>query len=346
MTPRVSVVVRSYNRLEALCELLDVLLGQRHDSFEVVVVEQSTERPAAAAARLADLEHDARLRVLRVAPLGGPKARNLGVRATRGEIVVCIDDDDVPVGDDFLAAMERPFHEDPGVVGVTCRHYWGDEEDISGIYRFLARRRCMRFSPILRLPWTYPRYDAAVARVDYVHGTGGAYRRSVFERFGGWDDDTPIEDETSLGIRVGRGLGPGERIAFDPRPRLRRRMDLEGGMAKRHFTAARFYRRFMTFVHRVIGRYYPTRLRVLYPLYVLAGWQWTVSWMWADSRNHTTVAKKLGGTLWFTLTLPWHATTMLREPLGRRPGPGEAALTAPAAPTAAADPPASAASAE
>ena len=35
--PRLSVVVRSYNRLPALCELLDVLLAQDHPSYEVVV---------------------------------------------------------------------------------------------------------------------------------------------------------------------------------------------------------------------------------------------------------------------------------------------------------------------
>lgn len=323
MSPRVSVVVRSYNRLAALCELLDVLLGQDHDAFEVIVVEQSTERPEAAAARLAELERDPRLRVVRVPPLGGPKARNLGVQQARGEIVVCVDDDDLPVGADFLTKMEQPFREDPRCMGVTCRHYWGDVETISLAYRILASRRCMRFSPLLKLPFTYPRYDRPVRGVDYVHGTGGAYRRSVFERFGGWDDDTPIEDETSLGIRVGRGLASGEYLAFDPRPRLRRRMDLEGGMAKRHFTAGRFYRRFMTFVHHILGRYYPTRLRLLYPLYVLAGLQWTVSWIWADSKNHTTIGKKLLGTIGFSLALPYHATKMLREPLGKLPGPGE-----------------------
>src|SRR5262245_10976291 len=94
--PRVTVLVRSYNRLEALVELVEVLLAQEHDSFEIGVVEQSTQKPAAAEARLAELEQDARLRMVRVPPLGGSKARNLGVQHARGEIVVCIDDDDLP----------------------------------------------------------------------------------------------------------------------------------------------------------------------------------------------------------------------------------------------------------
>jgi glycosyltransferase involved in cell wall biosynthesis len=324
VAPRVSVVIRSYNRLAALCELLDVLLGQDHDSFEIVVVDQSTQHPPDATARLAEHERDARLRVLRHPPLGGARARNTGVAATRGALVVLVDDDDLPIGSDFLRLMEAPFLRDPLLVGLTCRHYWDDEEHISAAYRFLAASKCMRFSPLLKLPLTYPRHDSPVARVDYVHGTGGAYRRSIFERFGGWDDDTPIEDETSLGIRVGRGLAPGEHLAFDPTPRLRRRMDLDGGLAKRKLTPARFYQRFMTFVHHILGRYYPTRVRALYPLYVLAGLQWTLAWLWADSQAHDTLPKKLLGTLGFAIALPYHALRMLTEPLGTLPGAGVA----------------------
>ena len=52
-----------------MCELLDALLAQQHDSFEIVVVDQSTERPDDAVARIAELERDPRLRMLRFPPL-------------------------------------------------------------------------------------------------------------------------------------------------------------------------------------------------------------------------------------------------------------------------------------
>lgn len=324
-SPRVSVVVRSYNRLDALGELLDVLLGQDHDSFEIVVVEQSTELPPAAVARLAEQERDPRLRVIRSGPLGGSKARNAGVLASRGDVVVFVDDDDVPVGARFLADIEARFRRDPGCMGLTCRHYWGEVETISGLYRWLGKRRCMQFTSILRLPSTYARYDGPVDRVDYVHGTGGAYRRSVFARFGGWDTDTPIEDETSLGIRVSQGLPAGEYICFDPTARLRRRLDLGGGLAKRKAGAPGFYRRFMTFVHHILGRYHGTRVKALYPLYVWAGWWWTLSWIWADSHAHDTTGKRLLGSIGFSFALPWYAAKQLfTVDFGKRPGAGEA----------------------
>lgn len=319
--PRVSVVVRSYNRLAALCELVAALLAQAHDAFEVVVVEQSTVTPPAAVAALAALEADPRLRVLRSGPLGGARARNVGVAATRGAIVVFIDDDDLPVGVDFLSAIEGRFRADPRCLGLTVRQLWGPAPGWS--FRRLAPRLCMRFSPVLRLPYAYARHDRPVERVDHVHGTGGAFRREVFARFGGWDEDTPIEDETSLAIRIGRGLSAGEYLCFFPGARLRRRMELDGGLAKRRAGAVGFFRRFMTFVHHILGRYHRRRVCALYPLYVAAAWWWTASWLWTDSNDHPTTWRRLVALAGFTAVLPYQAARqLLVVDLGRLPGSG------------------------
>ncbi len=320
MQPRLSVLVRSYNRLAALCELIEVLLAQDHDSYEIIVIEQSTVRPDDALRCLAALEQDRRVHVLRSAPLGGAGARNLGVQNARGEIIVCIDDDDLPVGTDFLRAVEAPFAADPMCLGLTCRHVLRDHEQIKPAYKRLARARCMRFSRVLKLPLTYPRYDEPVARVDYVHGSGGAYRRSVFARFGVFDTDTPIEDETSLGIRIGRGLEGGEYLCFDPTPRLERRLGLDGGLAKRGMSSRGFFERFMQFVHTILGRYYPTRVRLLYPAYAFFGMIWTFVWIWADSMSHRSFAQRLGGSFLFFLAWPLLAAYALRHPFGRRTG--------------------------
>lgn len=320
MTPRVSIAVRSYNRLAALCELIESLLAQEHDSFEIIVVDQSTEHPEAAVARLKELEADPRVKIIRREPLGGPRARNLCIENCRGEVVVNIDDDDLPMGKDFLTKIEQPFLDDVKCVGVTCRHFWKEDDRIGPFYRFYAWRRCMSFSPVTKVAYTYPRYDRYRRGVDWVHGTGGAFRRSVFERFGGWDEDTPIEDEYSLAIRMKRGLDPDEYLVFDPSAHLQRRMDLGGGLGKRRMTPAKFYAKFMTFVHHVMARYYPTRVRALYPLYAWAGYRWSVSWLWDDSP--LTIPQQIWATIAFTATFPYHAIKMLSEPFGKPPGSG------------------------
>src|ERR1041384_5594624 len=116
--PRVSVIVRSYNRLPALAELLEALLAQDHDSFEVVVVEQTQAGAGEDVARLDALARDRRFRLLRYPPLGGPRARNAGVRRARGDLLVFIDDDDLPASTDWLRRHEANF-EDPRCLGAT-----------------------------------------------------------------------------------------------------------------------------------------------------------------------------------------------------------------------------------
>lgn len=330
MSSRVTVVIRSYNRLPQLVELLVNLLQQRHDAFEVVVVEQSTERPAAMIQRLDELARDERLRILWYPPLGGARARNIGVAAARGDVIILLDDDDLPIGDDWIARMEAPF-ADPACLGVTCRHLWREDDRPSRAYRWIARRRCMRYSPLLRTPSTYTRLDEPVRPVDYVHGTGGAIRRSAFERFGGWDTDTPIEDELSFSLRAASLKEAGEYFAFVPEPTLRRGLDLAGGLGKRQLTAAGFYTKFMTFVHRILGRYLPVRVRALYPLYVLAGAVFVLDWMWNDSQRYATTMRRLTGAAAFFLLLPVHAARMVRVPFGRTDDaarPGSAQLAA------------------
>jgi hypothetical protein len=163
-----------------------------------------------------------------------------------------------------------------------------------------------------------------------VHGTGGVIRKSAFERFGGWDEDTPIEDEASFGLRAQRMKEPDEYFGFDPRAVLRRDLDVEGGLAKRHLTPGGYYRKLMTFVHHIIARYHPMRVRLLYPAYVIAAGVWTVIWLWDDSKRYHSFLSRLLGSAAFAAALPVHALRMLGEPLGRPAPPPRGELSPPA----------------
>lgn len=303
--PLVSIVVRSFNRLPTLCELLRALLDQRHDSFEIVVIEQSIDIPAAAAARLAELAQDPRIRLIYRPPLGGPGARNAGVRAARGEILMFIDDDDVPVGNDWISAHLANY-ADPRCMGVSGRQYYGPDDEPSPLYVRRARTRCMGFMPLLMLPTTYARHGARILPVDVVHGTNGSLRRSVVERFGGWDEDTTIEDEASFALRVQASKHPDEYFAFDPNPRVIRGLDVPGGLEKRFVTPGRFFMRLLDFVHTILSRYRPIRVVLLYPIYLAVAYGWTIGWIWAVAHYHQTWPSRLLASLVFTVETPFH----------------------------------------
>jgi glycosyltransferase involved in cell wall biosynthesis len=299
VVPRISVVVRSYNRLGALAELLEALLGQDHDSFEVVVVDQSTQRPPDELAEVERLAADPRVRLLRFPPLGGPGARNAGVRAARGELLVFIDDDDLPGSTDWLRRHEANF-ADPDCLGVTGRFL---DDGIEKIYANpeRARRNVLSFN-LLKWQRVYARTDVK-KRVESVMGGNVAIPRRTLERFGLWDECTPIEDEPSLAYRINAGKRAGEYLLFDPEVTMIRRLEVPGGMAKRTLSGPRYAHRVFTFLHNIVGHYFPVRFVLLYPAYIAFTAAHVLEWIWDDSKKHRTLASRLWATLGFVVTL-------------------------------------------
>ena len=305
--PPVTVVVRSFNRPAALNGLLAALLRQDYPAFEIVVVEQSTDMPRAETEALERHAADPRLRVLRFPPLGGARARNAGVAAARGDIVVFIDDDDLPIGDRWIDAHVANYG-DPNCLGVTGRHVRQPGEAAPyGRFTGLAYRRCQSFSRLLRLPFTYARIDSRKAPIDYLHGTNGSVRRTAVGRFGGWDEDTRIEDEASFGFRAQRGMRPEEYFVFDPEPVVLRGTDVRGGLDKRFMSVGEHYERFLDFIVTIVGRYHRPRVTALFPLYVLAAFAFTLSWLWDDSHAHQDTASRVAAAVGLLLTLPYRA---------------------------------------
>jgi glycosyltransferase involved in cell wall biosynthesis len=301
--PRVSVIVRSYNRLGALAELLQALLVQDHDSFEIVVVEQSTERPAAELARVESLARDPRVRILPFAPLGGPGARNAGVRAARGDLFVFIDDDDLPASRDWLTGHEANF-ADPKCLGVTGRFLdEGSQDEIVPPYAnpARARRNVLSFN-VLKWQRVYARTDVK-KQVESLMGGNAAIPRTTLERFGLWDECTPIEDEPSLAYRINAGKRDDEYMLFDPNVKMIRRLDVPGGMAKRTMSGPRYAKRVFTFLHNIVAHYFPRRFVLLYPAYICFVAIHAIEWICSDSKKHRTIASRIWATTGLVLSI-------------------------------------------
>ena len=300
-SPRLSVVVRSYNRLGALAELLGALLAQDHDDFEIVVVEQSTVRPPELVARIDEIAADPRVRVLRHPPLGGPGARNAGVRAARGDLLVFIDDDDLPASTDWLRRHEANF-ADPKCLGGTGQFL--DEEGANAAPYAnpeRARRNVLSFN-FLKWQRVYARTDQR-KQVESLMGGNAAIPRATLERFGLWDECTPIEDEPSLAYRINAGKRADEYLLFDPSPQMIRRLNVPGGMAKRTMSGPAYGKRVFTFLHNIVAHYFPVRFALLYPAYIVLVAYHVIEWICSDSKKHQTLASRAWATAGFVLAL-------------------------------------------
>jgi glycosyltransferase involved in cell wall biosynthesis len=299
--PRISVIVRSYNRLPALAELLTALLAQDHDSFEIVVIEQTQDRRPDDVAQIDALARDPRVRILRHPPLGGPRARNIGVRGARGDLLVFIDDDDLPASADWLRRHEANF-ADPLCLGATGQ-FVDDGPPYVNLAR--ARRHVLSFN-LLRWQRVYTRTDQR-KRVDSLMGGNAAIRRRTLERFGLWDECTPVEDEPSLAFRINAGKRADEYMVFDPEPKMIRRLDVPGGMAKRTMSGPAYAKRVFTFLHNIVGHYFPLRFALLYPAYLYFVAYHVIQWICSDSKKHRTLVHRIWavGGLCLTLVPLW-----------------------------------------
>src|SRR3954451_16959810 len=162
----VSVVIAAFNERAHLPRLLDSLKDQTHPVTEVVVVDDgSTDGTSTSIGQ-------ARVKLVRQAHCGAARARNAGVRACAGDIVVFIDGD-MTASRTFVEALVRPIES--GAVGSFTKDiYLGNPENPWA--RAYAR---IRGQPTPRLlPEDFPdRWE-----------NFRAVRREAFLAVGGYDD--------------------------------------------------------------------------------------------------------------------------------------------------------------
>ena len=113
--PRVSVVIPTHNRAARLPALLAAVRAEldRHGDAELVVVDSASPDETYSVAAGAASADPARVRAIRLTRPGACRARNAGLAAARGGVIVFVDDDVLP-HPGFLPAFEAA-HGDPRV---------------------------------------------------------------------------------------------------------------------------------------------------------------------------------------------------------------------------------------
>ncbi|MBK9071569.1 MAG: glycosyltransferase [Myxococcales bacterium] len=310
--PPVSVVVRSYNRLDALVELIPIILGQTFTKFELVVVEQSTQKSPEQIAKLAALVRDPRIRVFPFPPLGGPRSRNESARVARGDIIVFIDDDDIPGSERWLQSLLAPLN-DPHCLAVTGGDRLEGELESERPY-FNPDKAERRVMSLNFLGWQRVHSRARVRkRVTTLRGGNIAVRRTTLERFGLWDECTPVEDDVSIAYRIIKAKAPEEYLYFDGFAYQIRRFDVPGGMAKRKSSSRQYSYKLFQFFHNVVAHYFPWRFVLLYPAYIYLNAFQTIDWIWGDTGDRNTTTAKAAATCWTIIaTVPRHVWWLLR----------------------------------
>nr|WP_237702978.1 MULTISPECIES: glycosyltransferase family 2 protein [Protofrankia] len=213
-----SVVICAYT-LERWDDLVAAIASVRHQrttAHEIILVVDHNDALLARARAT----FDGVTVLANTGARGLSAARNTGVRAARGDIVVFLDDD-AHGAPDWLEHLLAPYAE-PTVQGVGG----------AAVPTWPAPGRPAWFPP--EFDWvvgcSYEGLPTSAQPVRNPIGAAMSFRRSVFDRVGGFSDgigrigSTPLGcEETELGIRL-RQADPQATILYEPRALVHHRV--------------------------------------------------------------------------------------------------------------------------
>jgi glycosyltransferase involved in cell wall biosynthesis len=209
MTPSVSVIIPVYNGAQTLRHCLDALRRSQGASFECIVVDDGSTDHSVQIARRAGV------RVIEASRRGGPaRARNIGVRAATGDILLFIDAD-VCVHPDTIVRTVRAFAEDSAMDAVI-----GSYDFEPGASNFLSQYK--------NLVHAFVHQNGCREASTFWSGCG-AIRRSFFLETGGFPEHwtRPSVEDIEFGASI-RRLGGHIKLNPDLQVKHLKRWSLPG----------------------------------------------------------------------------------------------------------------------
>jgi glycosyltransferase involved in cell wall biosynthesis len=189
-TPTVSVVIATYNYGRFLPEAIDSVLAQTFTDYEIVVVDDgSTDNTAEVIERYRESSEQAgRLRYIRLEKnIGQPKAKNLGIRTSRGRFIAFLDGDDVWLPRKLEKQM--PVFEKNGDTGVVY----------SDVMLFQGGQE---FPETKRPPFARGKVTRNLIFDNIVPFSSAIVRRECFDRDGMFDESIPLAIDYELWLRL------------------------------------------------------------------------------------------------------------------------------------------------
>jgi glycosyltransferase involved in cell wall biosynthesis len=227
--PLVSVVIPCFNHAHFLPQAIDSVRRQSYPAIELIVVDDGSSDDTAAMARRLGAD-----RVIRQPNRGLSAARNTGLAAARGDLVICLDADDELIDDAVasgVAALRR--RPDAAVIAAYCLLI--DEDGHA-------------------LPSNPPEVDgtdvyAELLRRNFIWTPGAAiFRRAALLRVGGF----PVDVSPAADYAVYLAFAREGRLVVDSRVAVRYRqhganMSRDGAaMLRAALTVLRRERRHLT----------------------------------------------------------------------------------------------------
>lgn len=250
--PLISVIIPTYRREEPLKDTLEDVLKQDYPAFEVLVIDQTLTHEPSTEAYLETLSNTGKILWFRVDWASLPGARNYGVRRSKGEIILFIDDD-IKLPDNYLKAHAWNYQQYPEIGAVAGRVF--DRMKLSD-----SEQKKSEGSPYTIEILPPQAMDPGIAwyYIDLVHtikpqrvistrGCNMSFRRDIFAKYGIWFDErfqgSAVREESDFCLRLRE---TGYHIWYDPKAYLVHLGEETGGC---HDISTRSLQYQLTFYH-------------------------------------------------------------------------------------------------
>lgn len=186
----ISIVIPVYNGGESFRWCLASIRNSLCAPLEIIVVSDGDTDGSWRVAEIFGAT------VLRLPTSGGPaRARNVGARAAKGDIVFFVDAD-VTLHPNTLSQVEQRFLHSPDLAALI-----GSYDDAPGAENFLSQYKNL---------FHHYTHQISSETASTFWGACGAIRRSVFQAIGGFDERyrKPCIEDIELGYRLKRSGYP------------------------------------------------------------------------------------------------------------------------------------------
>lgn len=190
-TPKVSIIVATYNSQDTIEECLKSILAQNYpaDSFEVIVMDGGSKDATV------KLAQQFPIKVVSIR-LNAPAAYNYAMKIAAYPILGFIDAD-AKVEPEWLNKI-TPHLSDPKVAGVSGSiETWNQDNPWAKSIGYELKNRYRRIG----------KYTGRIATMNLL------LKKAVINEAGGWDEKLPSQYDTDLGFRIS---AKGYKIAYEP----------------------------------------------------------------------------------------------------------------------------------
>jgi cellulose synthase/poly-beta-1,6-N-acetylglucosamine synthase-like glycosyltransferase len=187
----ISLIIPTMNAEKFISKSIESFLKQDiKQKYEIIVVDSSSDKTTEILSKYP-------VKIIKQKKLGPAAARNSGVKKAKGDIVVFVDGDCV-APKTWLRKLVNPFSD--GSVAAVAGIYkiWNKESSIARFSQYEIEQR-------------YEKMKNAT-NIDFVGSYNCAYRKSVFTKFGGFDEKMIQGEDPDLSFRISKN----HKIVFEP----------------------------------------------------------------------------------------------------------------------------------